>query len=50
MHDDTEQCPHCNGYGSSLNEDSDRCTRCGVSGLIPKTDTITISTGQLHRR
>jgi hypothetical protein len=27
-------CPHCNGYGASLKEDSERCTRCGGSGLI----------------
>lgn len=28
-------CTHCNGYGSSLKEDSDRCTVCGGSGLRP---------------
>ena len=26
-------CPHCNGYGSSLKEESDRCSRCGGSGV-----------------
>jgi DnaJ-class molecular chaperone len=30
------ECPHCNGYGSSLKEEADRCTRCGGSGVIPK--------------
>jgi DnaJ-class molecular chaperone len=30
-----EQCRHCNGYGSSLKEASDRCTRCGGTGLVP---------------
>jgi len=27
-----EYCPHCNGYGSSLKEDSDRCSVCGGTG------------------
>ena len=31
-----EQCKHCNGYGSSLKEDSASCTRCGGSGLVKK--------------
>ena len=30
-----EVCRHCNGYGSSLKEESDRCTRCGGTGLVP---------------
>jgi len=32
-----EQCPHCNGYGSSLKDpiDVNICTKCGGSGLIP---------------
>jgi DnaJ-class molecular chaperone len=32
------ECPHCNGYGSSLKdpEGVDRCTKCGGSGLVPK--------------
>ena len=30
----TEWCPECNGYGSSLSEETDRCTRCGGSGLV----------------
>jgi hypothetical protein len=30
----TECCPECNGYGSSLAEESERCTRCGGSGLV----------------
>jgi len=30
------QCPHCNGYGSSLKDSDgvDTCTRCGGWGLI----------------
>lgn len=28
------ECPHCNGYGSSLKEKVDRCTKCGGRGLI----------------
>jgi DnaJ-class molecular chaperone len=28
-------CSHCNGYGSSLKEEADRCTICGGTGLIP---------------
>jgi DNA-directed RNA polymerase subunit RPC12/RpoP len=30
------QCPHCNGYGSSLKdpEGVNICTRCGGAGLI----------------
>jgi hypothetical protein len=28
------QCPHCNGYGSSLKETADRCTFCGGTGLV----------------
>jgi hypothetical protein len=27
-------CPRCNGYGSSLKEESGRCTHCGGSGLV----------------
>jgi DnaJ-class molecular chaperone len=27
-------CPHCNGFGSSLKEESARCTHCGGSGLV----------------
>ena len=30
------ECPHCNGYGSSLKEKADRCTVCGGSGLLKK--------------
>lgn len=26
-------CSHCNGYGSSLKEEADRCTHCGGTGL-----------------
>jgi DnaJ-class molecular chaperone len=28
-------CPHCNGYGSSLKEETGRCTQCGGSALVP---------------
>jgi DNA-directed RNA polymerase subunit RPC12/RpoP len=28
------QCPHCHGYGSSLQESAARCTVCGGSGLV----------------
>ena len=27
-------CPHCNGYGSSLKEDAERCTHCAGTGLV----------------
>lgn len=27
-------CDRCNGYGSSLKEESPTCTQCGGSGLI----------------
>ena len=31
-----KQCPHCNGYGSSLKDPDgvDTCTMCGGLGLI----------------
>jgi DnaJ-class molecular chaperone len=28
------ECGHCNGYGSSLKEEADKCTKCGGTGLI----------------
>jgi len=28
------ECPHCNGYGSSLKEESERCTLCKGTGLV----------------
>ena len=28
------ECGHCNGYGSSLKEASDRCTKCSGTGLV----------------
>jgi len=34
----TEWCPECNGYGSSLMEETERCTRCGGSGLVMVAD------------
>jgi DnaJ-class molecular chaperone len=27
-------CPHCNGYGSSLKEEAERCTHCAGTGLV----------------
>jgi DnaJ-class molecular chaperone len=36
--DGTEWCPECNGYGSSLFEETERCTRCGGSGLVMVAD------------
>jgi DnaJ-class molecular chaperone len=30
------ECPHCNGYGSSLKEDAKQCTFCGGEGLVKK--------------
>ena len=27
-------CKHCNGYGSSLYEEHETCTKCGGLGLI----------------
>jgi hypothetical protein len=29
-----KRCPRCNGYGSSLKEESGRCTHRGGSGLV----------------
>jgi DnaJ-class molecular chaperone len=34
----TEWCLECNGYGSSLFEETERCTRCGGSGLVLVAD------------
>ena len=30
------ECPNCNGYGSSLKEHCDKCTKCGGSGVVDK--------------
>lgn len=32
-----KECPHCNGYGSSLKDPPgvDRCTECHGQGLVP---------------
>jgi DnaJ-class molecular chaperone len=27
-------CPHCDGYGSSLKDDNDRCAHCHGTGLV----------------
>jgi hypothetical protein len=35
---DTEWCPECSGYGSSLFEETEHCTRCGGSGLVMVAD------------
>jgi DnaJ-class molecular chaperone len=34
--DKYEICPYCNGYGSSLKEESPKCSKCGGCGLIRK--------------
>ena len=34
----TRWCPHCNGYGSSLKETGERCSRCGGTGLLAVAD------------
>ena len=31
-------CPDCSGYGSSLKQESERCTTCGGTGLVPEED------------
>ncbi len=31
-----EECTHCNGYGSSLKEDTPVCSKCQGNGLIKK--------------
>jgi DnaJ-class molecular chaperone len=31
-------CTHCNGYGSSLKEEADRCTKCEGLGLMPNKE------------
>lgn len=33
------ECEHCAGYGSSLKESADKCSKCGGSGLVKKKDT-----------
>jgi DnaJ-class molecular chaperone len=33
-------CPECNGYGSSLFEETERCRRCGGSGLVMIADPV----------
>lgn len=33
-----EVCLNCNGYGSSLMEASDRCSKCGGSGVVKKEE------------
>ena len=29
-----DECPHCNGYGSSLKDDAPRCCICDGTGLV----------------
>ena len=36
-----EFCPHCDGYGSSLKEPDDRCTKCNGTGLLTKKEAET---------
>lgn len=33
---DYTECPNCNGYGSSLKEGGNTCSRCGGSGLVKR--------------
>lgn len=33
---DHVECPHCSGYGSSLKQSADRCTKCGGEGLVTR--------------
>jgi hypothetical protein len=28
------ECTHCNGYGSSLKEEAERCTECDGTGIV----------------
>lgn len=35
-YDEKERCANCNGYGSSLKEEADRCTVCAGTGLKPQ--------------
>jgi hypothetical protein len=34
----TRWCSHRSGYGSSLKEAGQRCSRCGGTGLVPVAD------------
>lgn len=34
------ECDHCNGYGSSLRESADRCTKCGGIGVVKKAEEV----------
>lgn len=36
-----KECDHCNGCGSSLQEDADRCTECGGTGLVESKKKVT---------
>ena len=31
-------CPECSGYGSSLKQETMKCTRCGGTGLVAVAD------------
>lgn len=35
------ECPHCNGYGSSLKEEAESCTFCNGTGLVLKEKAAT---------
>ena len=41
------QCPHCNGYGSSLKEECETCSKCGGDGLIYKPNLISVKKMEL---
>ena len=36
---DFKECPHCNGYGSSLKEAADKCSKCSGFGIVKKEAT-----------
>jgi len=39
-----EYCDHCNGYGSSLKEEADTCTKCKGTGIqIKRSDNPQLS-------
>jgi len=38
-----EYCDHCNGYGSSLKEDANTCTKCKGTGIQKILDKSTAS-------
>jgi len=37
-HPEFVECDHCNGYGSSLKEESNSCTKCGGKGYLDRDE------------